>query len=79
MSGLLAKTQRKEGMPDSRKARINELLRILKTQRFFPGSDAAANKDPASQPYPILFDTAPMRSRPIANGCPGCWNWPRRW
>jgi hypothetical protein len=56
MAGLLAKTQRKEGMPDSRKVRINELLRILKTQRFFPGSDAAANKDPASQPYPILFE-----------------------
>ncbi len=56
MAGLLAKTQRKQGMPESRKARINDLLKILKTQRFFPGSDAAANKDPATQPYPILFD-----------------------
>jgi hypothetical protein len=56
MAGLLAKTQRKHGMPDSRKARINDLLKILKTQRFFPGSDASANRDPATQPYPILFD-----------------------
>jgi ferredoxin len=56
MSGFLAKIQRKEGMPDSRKARINELLRILKTQRFFPSSDPAANKDAASKPYPIVFE-----------------------
>ncbi len=56
MAGLLAKTQRKQGMPESRKARINELLKILRTQRFYPGSDAAASKDPALQPYPILFE-----------------------
>ena len=56
MAGFLAKTQRKDGMPESRRARINELLRILKTQRFFPGSDPAAAKDPASSPYPIIFE-----------------------
>ncbi len=56
MAGLLAKTQRKQGMPASRKARIDGLLKTLKTQRFFPGSGAAAKKDPTSQPYPILFD-----------------------
>jgi hypothetical protein len=56
MAGLLSKTQRKEGMPASRKARINELLKTLKTQRFFPGSDVAAGKDAVSQPYPILFE-----------------------
>jgi ferredoxin len=36
MSRLLARARSKEAMPAARKRRINELLRVLKAQRFFP-------------------------------------------
>jgi hypothetical protein len=54
MSRLLVKSQPREGMPASRKRRITELLRVLKTQRFVPGGSLA---DPAAKPYPFMFDS----------------------
>jgi len=54
MSRLLGKSQPRESMPADRKRRINELLRVLKSQRFFAGNGAA---DPAAKVYGFEFDT----------------------
>jgi ferredoxin len=51
MSRLLVKSQPRESMPAARKRRITELLRVLKSQRFFAGVDADA------KPYTFLFDS----------------------
>jgi hypothetical protein len=49
MSQFLAKVQPKQGMSDSRRARITDLLKVLQAQRFFaaPGS--------RSKPYEFVF------------------------
>jgi hypothetical protein len=52
LSTLLGRTVAQEGLPDSRKARINELLRILKTQKFYP----AGEQDAAVKPYALVFE-----------------------
>jgi hypothetical protein len=54
MSRLLVKSQPRESMPAARKRRITELLRVLKSQRFFAGS---AESDPAAKPYTFTFDS----------------------
>jgi hypothetical protein len=51
MSRLLVKSQPRESMPAARKRRITELLRVLKSQRFFAGGDGDA------KPYTFLFDS----------------------
>ncbi len=51
MSRVLVKSQPYEGMPAARKRRITDLLRVLKSQRFFAGGDAA------SKPYGFTFDS----------------------
>jgi hypothetical protein len=53
MSRVLVKSQPREGLPPSRKRRITELLRVLKTQRFF--SDSALS-DASAKPYAFVFD-----------------------
>ncbi len=51
MAGFLAKVQPREGMPESRRARINGLLDVLKQQRFVATAGAAA------KPYEFAFDS----------------------
>jgi hypothetical protein len=54
MSRLLVKSQPRESMPASRKRRITELLRVLKSQRFFAGGVEA---DASAKPFTFLFDS----------------------
>jgi hypothetical protein len=54
MSRVLVKTQPRASMPAERKRRITELLRVLKSQRFFAGG---ALSDPAAKPYTFSFDS----------------------
>lgn len=54
MSRLLVKSRPREGLPASRKRRITELLRVLETQRFVPGS---AGADASGKPYRFMFDS----------------------
>lgn len=53
MSRLLTKSQPRETMPAARKRRITDLLRVLKSQRFY--TDGAA--DAAVQGYGFVFDS----------------------
>lgn len=52
LSKLLVKVQPKQAMPESRRARINALIEVLKKQRFFAGIGGAAAK-----PYDFAFDS----------------------
>jgi hypothetical protein len=54
MSRVLVKTQPRASMPAERKRRITELLRVLKSQRFFAGG---ALSDAAAKPYSFSFDS----------------------
>jgi hypothetical protein len=54
MSRLLVKSQPRESMPAARKRRITELLRVLKSQRFFAGG---AESDASAKPYTFTFDS----------------------
>ena len=51
MSKLLIGVQPKQGMPESRRARITSLIDVLKKQRFFSGVAGGATK-----PYEFEFD-----------------------
>lgn len=51
MAGFLARVQPKEGMPESRRARITGLLDVLKKQRFVATAGAGA------KPYEFAFDS----------------------
>ncbi|MCM2253457.1 MAG: ferredoxin [Ramlibacter sp.] len=51
MSRLLVKSQPRETMPAERRRRISELLRVLKSQRFFVMPESEGN------PYSFLFDS----------------------
>lgn len=51
MAGFLAKVQPKEGMPESRRARINGLLDVLRKQRFVAAAGAAGKQ------YEFAFDS----------------------
>jgi ferredoxin len=51
MAGFLAKVQPKEGMPESRRARITGLLDVLKKQRFVAAGGGAGT------PYEFVFDS----------------------
>ena len=51
MSRVLVKSQPHAAMPADRKRRITDLLRVLKSQRFFAGIDAAV------KPYEFTFDS----------------------
>jgi len=51
MAGFLAKVQPREGMPESRRARINALLDVLRKQRFVAGAGGAGNS------YEFAFDS----------------------
>jgi hypothetical protein len=69
MSRILGKALPKDVLPESRRARINELLNVLDAQQFFPMSPRAAASPAAdASPYGFLFDTcadalAAFRSR----------------
>jgi ferredoxin len=52
LSKLLVKVQPKQGMPESRRARIQSLLDVLRKQRFFAGVGGGTAK-----PYEFAFDT----------------------
>lgn len=53
MARMLGKTAPRSALPDARRRRIGELLRVLKSQRFFSGIDGA----PAgTQAYSFVFD-----------------------
>lgn len=52
LSKLLVKVQPKQGMPESRRARIQSLLDVLKKQRFFAGVAGGTIK-----PYEFVFET----------------------
>jgi hypothetical protein len=54
MSRLLVKSQPRESMPAARKRRITELLRVLKSQRFFAGG---AQSDASAKSYAFTFDS----------------------
>lgn len=54
MSRLLAKSQPRETMPASRRRRITELLRVLRSQRFVAG---VASADAQVNGYPFIFDS----------------------
>ncbi|HXE49519.1 MAG TPA: hypothetical protein VN663_14165 [Ramlibacter sp.] len=54
MSRMLVKSQPRAAMPAERKRRITELLRVLKSQRFFAGGALA---DAAAKPYTFSFDS----------------------
>lgn len=54
MSRLLVKSQPRESMPAARKRRITELLRVLKSQRFFAGGALA---DANVKPFTFRFDS----------------------
>jgi hypothetical protein len=51
---MLVKSQPRAAMPADRKRRITELLRVLKSQRFFAGGVLA---DAAAKPYTFSFDS----------------------
>jgi ferredoxin len=52
LSKLLVKVQPKQGMPESRRARIQSLLDVFRKQRFFAGVAGGTAK-----PYEFAFDT----------------------
>ena len=54
MATLLLKSQPHDTMPAGRRRRINELLRVLKSQRFFADESA---KDAAVKGYSFVFDS----------------------
>ncbi|MBL0171758.1 MAG: hypothetical protein IPP90_13745 [Gemmatimonadaceae bacterium] len=56
MSRLLGKALPKDALPESRRARIRELLDVLNRQQFFPTGDRASASD-ASAVYGFLFDS----------------------
>jgi ferredoxin len=57
MSRLLSRALPKDEFPESRRKRIRELLEVLSTQQFFPGSATAAKKSGGAKPYSFLFDS----------------------
>ncbi|MBI4194800.1 MAG: hypothetical protein HY526_06935 [Betaproteobacteria bacterium] len=56
MSGLLAKTARNDSLPASRRRRIEWMLSVLESQRFFPAVDGHAQGRDTVQPYAFEFD-----------------------
>jgi ferredoxin len=53
MSRMLGKTAPRNALPEARRRRIEELLKVLKAQRFYSGIEGA----PAgTQAYPFVFD-----------------------
>ncbi|HEY0847371.1 MAG TPA: hypothetical protein VGE12_18525 [Noviherbaspirillum sp.] len=57
MSRILSNSLPKDQLPEVRRKRIRELLRVLTTQNFFPHPAAAIKQDLTAKPYCFLFDS----------------------
>lgn len=56
MSRVLSKTAAKDALPDGRRRRIQFLLSVLMSQRFFPVERGSGDTALRAQPYSFMFD-----------------------
>ncbi len=57
MSRVLGGVSRKDALPRKRRERIESVLAVLKSQRFFPSPRTDAKHEGAAKPYGFIFDS----------------------